>query len=51
MAQFPGIITASDGGQLTLTEVLASFMSTWHKLESSKRREPQLRKCLYKIWL
>lgn len=24
--------------------MLTSFMSTWHKLESSERREPQLRK-------
>jgi hypothetical protein len=29
--------------------VLASFMSTWHKLESSEKREPQWRKCLHKI--
>jgi hypothetical protein len=25
--------------------LLASFMSAWHKLKSSERREPQLRKC------
>lgn len=29
--------------------VLASFMSTWHKLESPERREPQLRNCFPKI--
>lgn len=29
--------------------VLVGFMSLWHKLESSERREPQLRKCLHKI--
>jgi hypothetical protein len=26
-------------------------VSTWHKLESSERKEPQLRKCLHKIQL
>jgi hypothetical protein len=31
--------------------VLASFMSTSHKLELSKRREPQLKKSTPKIWL
>ena len=29
--------------------MLDSFMSTWLKLESSERREPQLRKCLHNI--
>ena len=31
--------------------VLPSFMSTWHKLESSERRGPRLRNCLHKIQL
>lgn len=31
--------------------MLANVMSTWHKLVSSKRRKPQLRKCLYNIGL
>jgi len=29
--------------------VLASFMSAWHKLGSTERREPLMRKCLHKI--
>lgn len=29
--------------------VLVSFLSTWHKLELSKGKEPQLRKYLLKI--
>jgi hypothetical protein len=29
--------------------VLASFVSTWHKLELSQRKELQLRKCLHEI--
>jgi hypothetical protein len=29
--------------------VLTSFISILHKLESSERNEPQLRKCLYKL--
>jgi hypothetical protein len=29
----------------------ARFMSTWHRIKSSERRESQLRKCLYKIGL
>lgn len=48
MAQFPGIITASDRGQLISTDVLASFMSTLHKLELFERRKLQLRNCLHK---
>lgn len=42
---------------LTLAEqalfliVLAGFISISHKLESSRRREPQWRKCLHKIRL
>lgn len=28
-----------------------NFMSTEHKLESSEKREPQLRKCLHKMGL
>lgn len=31
--------------------VLASFRSVWPRLELSERREPQLRKFLYKVWL
>jgi hypothetical protein len=31
--------------------MLDSFMSTQHKLESSVKREPQLRKCLHKTGL
>lgn len=31
--------------------VLAGLMSTWQKLESSDRREPQMRKFLQKIQL
>ena len=31
--------------------MLAGFVSTWYKLESSDRKEPQLKKCLYKIQL
>jgi hypothetical protein len=31
--------------------VLASFMSTWHKLESLESREPQMRKHLHNIRL
>jgi hypothetical protein len=31
--------------------VLASLMSTWHKLQSSERRELQLRKQLHEISL
>lgn len=30
---------------------MASFMSTWHKLQSSERVGLQLKKCLHKIWL
>lgn len=33
------------------TSVLASFMSTWCRLESSEKKEPQLRKCLNKMQL
>lgn len=29
---------------------LASFMSTWPKLESSEMKNPHLRKCLYQNW-
>lgn len=29
--------------------VLSSLMSAWHKLESSVRREPQLRRCLWDL--
>ena len=29
--------------------VLDSFMSTWHKLKSPERKEPQLRKCLQRF--
>ena len=31
--------------------ILVSSMSSEHKLESSERREPQLRKCLHEIRL
>lgn len=31
--------------------ILAGLMLTWHKLESSDRREPQMRKFLHKIQL
>jgi hypothetical protein len=30
---------------------LASFVSTWHKLELSERRGPQLRKCPHRVQL
>lgn len=42
-----------DVGRLGFVAVLANIMSTLHlhKVESSERREPQLWKCLYKIWL
>lgn len=32
---------------LTTVSVLASFMSTWDKLEAFGKREPKLRKCLW----
>jgi hypothetical protein len=31
--------------------VLADFVSTWHKLELSQRKELQVRKCLHEIQL
>jgi len=31
--------------------VLAGFVSTWHKVELSQRREPPLRECLHEIQL
>lgn len=31
----------------SLGNVLVIFMSAWHKSESSERREPELRKCLW----
>lgn len=40
----------TDPRQATVT-VLARFMSTWHKLESSDRRKPLLRKWFHKIGL
>lgn len=36
---------------LGFTALLASSMSTWHKLESLWKREPQLRKCSYQTGL
>lgn len=32
-------------------DVLGTFMSIWHRLESFERRELQLGKCPHKIWL
>ena len=32
-------------------DLLASFKSTWYKLESSQKKEAQLRKCLQKFQL
>lgn len=29
--------------------MLASVLSTWHKLESFGKKDPQLRKCHYRI--
>lgn len=37
--------------EVHLAVVLASFMSTRHKLESQERREVQLRKCLQEMVL
>lgn len=34
-----------------LPSVLGSFMSTYHRLKSSERREPELRRCLCGIGL
>jgi hypothetical protein len=39
------------GGRGNRGDVLASFISTRHKLQSSEKRKPQLRKCLCKISL
>ena len=37
--------------KMILCMILANFMSTWHKLQSSERSEPHLRKYLFKIKL
>ena len=37
--------------RLDLGPVLAGFVSTWHRLELSQRKELQLRKCLHEIQL
>lgn len=45
-------VTLDPGNSLPSSDlVLVGFMSSWHKLEKSERREPQLRKCHYKIGL
>ena len=49
--EFPEIFWALDPQKYIMDDdiwscVLATLMSTWHNLESSEKREPQLGKCL-----
>jgi hypothetical protein len=46
-----GMSLRYDIGDMKFNFVLAGFISTWHKLKSSERWEPRLRKCLCKIGL
>lgn len=51
MAGEVGHVTGEVGHVTGEVGMLDSSMSPWHKLKSPELREPQVRKCLHKIWL
>ena len=46
-SSFPGVTQQEVYNSVHSVSVLGSFMSTWHKLEASERKEPQLRTYLH----
>jgi hypothetical protein len=51
LSSFPGATQQEVYNSVHSVPVLDSFMSTWHELEASERKEPQLSTYLHRIWL